>query len=166
MPIYTKTGDKGTTAVFGGRRISKSDLQIEAYGSVDELSSFIGLIIAKLKDAQEISLLTSIQKSLYDVMSFLAGAPVDIKYLDKNTKKIEQEIDKIARRLPKLHRFILPQGTELTALYHVVRSVCRRCERNVVEYGHMSKEVIKYLNRLSDLFFTLARKHTKQEVVT
>ena len=168
MSIYTKTGDAGTTAVFGGARVSKSDLQIEAYGCTDELSSLLGLLIAKNPSKEEIKLLTSIQRSLWQVMSHLAGASVDLSVLEQEVKKFEQIIDKITLELPELHSFILPQGGEITSLYHIARTTARRAERAVVAYfrnlkleTRNSKEVLKYLNRMSDLFFTLARKHGK-----
>lgn len=174
MSIYTKTGDKGTTSVSGGRRVSKSDLQINACGSVDELSSFIGLIIAKTKDAKEKKLLTEIQKKLYDIMAYLGGWKIELKDLEKDVLNFEKEIDNITKKLPELRRFILPQGPELASLYHIVRSVCRRAERTVVEFFNHSKMSgqnvdfsLKYLNRFSDLLFVLARKSSRgQEVVT
>lgn len=174
MPIYTRTGDAGTTSIFGGRRLSKSDLQIEAYGSIDELTSFIGLVIAKCKNRDEKRLLTTIQKSLYKIMSHLSSGTVDLGHLEEEIMMFEKAIDKITKKLPALHRFVLPQGSELASLYHIARAVCRRAERNVVEFAHQKKTMqpsdyltIKYLNRMSDLFFTLARKNVKgKEVVT
>lgn len=174
MPIYTRTGDEGTTAVFGGKRLLKSNIQIEAYGSVDELTSFLGLIISKLEDNKEKALLTSIQKSLYEIMACLAQAKVNLDYLGKEISDFEKEIDAITKKLPELRRFILPQGGELASLYHIARAICRRAERNVVGCFEKSKVkdqnsklVLQYLNRMSDLLFTLARKNTKgREVIT
>src|SRR3990167_3479566 len=105
MPIYTKTGDKGTTALFGGKRVSKADLQVEAYGSVDELTSYIGLVNS------------------------------NIKYLDGRVKDFENKIDEIDKKLPKLTKFILPGGSELSSWFHVLRTVCRRSERSVIRYS-------------------------------
>ncbi|OGK25432.1 ATP:cob(I)alamin adenosyltransferase [Candidatus Roizmanbacteria bacterium RIFCSPHIGHO2_02_FULL_39_9] len=172
MPIYTRTGDKGTTALFGGKRVSKSDLQVEAYGSVDELSSFLGLLISKLRTTNHE--LITIQKDLYAIMANLSGAKVDLHYLERRVTEFEKEIDKIDKKLPKLTRFILPGGTEISSLFHICRTFCRRSERNVVKsfsnYKLQTinyKLVIKYLNRLSDFFFTLARLHAKdKEVLT
>lgn len=166
MPIYTKTGDDGTTSLYGGKRILKSDLQVEVYGQIDELSSFIGLTIAKINSSFYKNFLTEIQKDLYLIMSFLAGAKVKIDDLLKKTKKIEKEIDNLEKKLPKLNRFILPQGNEISCLFHITRTICRRAERAVVGYFEKEEsltikngrwEIITYLNRLSDLFFTLAR---------
>lgn len=174
MPIYTRTGDRGTTALFGGKRVSKSDLQVEAYGSVDELSSQLGLTISKLKAKSEKLFLINIQKDLYKIMAFLSGAKVDLSYLDHRVADFEKEIDKIDKKLPKLTRFILPGGTEISSLFHICRTSCRRSERNVIRFSeatskpaHQQTLVIKYLNRLSDLFFTLARLHSKdKEILT
>lgn len=174
MSIYTKTGDKGTTAVFGGRRVSKSDPQIEASGAIDELTSFIGWTLEEVISHDEETLLSKIQQSLYQIMGFLAGAKVDLALLSLDVKDFEKIIDTLATELPPLNRFILPQGGELSSRYHIVRVLCRRSERTVIEYVSSSKSmihdseiIIQYLNRLSDLFFMLARKNTKgKESVT
>lgn len=180
MPIYTKTGDKGTTALFGGKRVLKSHAQISAYGAVDELSSFLGLLIVKLSNKKEVGLVTSIQHDLYEVMSILAGSDRPIEQLSQQIHIFEQTIDATEAKLPKLTQFILPQGGEISSLYHIVRTICRRAERDMVEYFHsiaidieMEVEVheirmtlMQYMNRLSDLFFILARKHAKEDVGT
>ncbi len=173
MSIYTKTGDKGQTSLYGGKRVSKSDLQIEAYGSVDELTSFIGLTIEKLTSHPDKLFLTQIQRSLYQIMAYLAGSPQDLKDLEKEVKLFEQKLDNIQSKLPKLNRFILPQGSELSALFHILRAVSRRSERNVVRYFSVNQSsiinhpssIVKYLNRLSDLFFVLARFYSKEKEV-
>lgn len=175
MPIYTKTGDKGETSLFGGKRISKSDLQVEAYGSADELSSHLGLIISKGVNKRDKQLLASVQSDLYKMMAFLSNSKVDLEALNDRVKSFEQSIDKTTSKLPKLHRFILPQGGEIASLFHISRTVCRRAERAVIR-EFLSKKtlvkddqqlIVKYLNRLSDLLFTFARKYTKgKEVVT
>lgn len=169
MSIYTKTGDKGTTALFGGKRVSKSNLQIEAYGSVDELSSFLGLLIYKLKPTTYKLFLIDIQKDLYKIMAHLAGAKVKLSYLENKVKLFENKIDELEDKLPKLTRFILPGGNELSAWFHILRVVCRRCERTVVKFFSSNEAmkqfnngaILKYLNRLSDFFFTLARWQNK-----
>lgn len=172
MPIYTRTGDKGKTSLFGGTRISKADARVEAYGSIDELTSYIGIIIALIKDRKDKKLLIQIQKDLYEMMAYLAGAKVDIVLIEPRIKLFEQYIDIATSRLPKLNRFILPQGTPATAHFHVCRTIARKTERRVVGYlsRHSLKRdevALKYLNRLSDLLFTLARKYNKgKEVVT
>ncbi len=165
MPIYTKTGDDGTTALFGGKRVKKYDAQIEAYGLVDELTSFIGLIIAKVDDKSHKDLLTHIQKDLYSAMGTLCGATTDLAGLSVRIKDFETTIDELDTKLPKLTRFILPQGTEEAALFHVVRTICRRAERAVVHFFSQPNKIdspqrqviVQYLNRLSDLFFMIAR---------
>ncbi len=176
MPIYTRTGDKGTTALFGGKRVSKSDLQVEAYGSIDELSSFLGLTISKVSNLKSKVYLIEIQKDLYQIMGYLSGAKLDLKYLDRRVLDFEKKIDEIEKKLPKLTRFILPGGNELSAWFHIARVSCRKSERNVIRlFESLSKPytlnpnpfIVKYLNRLSDLFFTLARWHGKgKEIVT
>lgn len=173
MTIYTKTGDKGQTSVYRGKRVSKSDLQIEAYGSVDELTSFIGLTIAKLMSRSDKRYLTQIQKDLYQIMAYLAGSPQELKDLEHEVKLFEQKIDNIQSKLPKLNRFILPQGSELSTLFHILRAITRRSERSVVRYFYVNQltiinnpsSIIKYLNRLSDLFFVLARFYSKEKEV-
>jgi cob(I)alamin adenosyltransferase len=170
MSIYTKTGDDGTTSLFGGKRVSKSNLQIEAYGSVDELNSFIGLVLSKIKDKKDKEWLTIIQRDLYQIMVFLSGARMKTTWLGQRLKIFEQYIDKIQSKLPKLNQFIIPQGDELSSWFHVLRTICRRTERNIVRYFEMLKIqrltlVIKYFNRLSDLFFIMARKYNQEKEI-
>lgn len=199
MAIYTKTGDDGTTGLFGGKRVKKYDAQIEAYGSVDELTSFIGIVIAKLppspsrhqdygrqarlrrarKKEKDRELLAHIQKDLYEMMGVLClpagrqvGGTVELKAIEKHIQLFEKKIDELDKKLPKLTRFILPQGTETSSWFHVLRTVCRRAERNVVRFfnGQSLRDreiIVQYLNRLSDLFFMMARWYGKgKEVVT
>lgn len=171
MPIYTKTGDQGETSLFGGRRISKADIQVDAYGTVDELTSSIGVAIAKEKSKKVKIFLSDIQKDLYSIMAYLAGAKVDIEYLSQSVKQFEQYIDLVQSKLPKLNSFILPQGGEISAWYHVVRTTSRRCERVLVAYSKTLKQVsddekniLVYFNRLSDLFFIMARQKAEKEI--
>ena len=167
MKIYTKTGDSGETGLFGGERISKSSLRIEAYGTVDELNSFIGLAITEVKDAEVKDLLEKIQNQLFIVGSDLA-APDN----QKNKKHViprvtsefyleaELSIDNFEEKLEELKNFILPGGSKAAAILHVCRTVCRRAERAVVELNktvNTGENILIYLNRLSDLFFVLAR---------
>ncbi|MBI4008878.1 cob(I)yrinic acid a,c-diamide adenosyltransferase [Candidatus Roizmanbacteria bacterium] len=170
MSIYTRTGDKGTTSLFGGKRVYKSDPQVEAYGSVDELNSFIGLAISKSKNKEEKAFLTSIQQDLYIIMSYLSGAKVNLKSIGIKVARFEKEIDKIEKLLPKLSLFILPGGNEISSWFHILRVICRRAERNVVRISSNYEPrttnyelILKYLNRLSDLFFILARWHNKDK---
>jgi len=163
MKIYTKTGDNGTTALFGGRRLPKSDPQVVAYGSVDELTSFIGLLLAKITSESDKKFLTDIQKDLYIIMSSLSGASIHSSVLKEKVIQLEKKIDEIELKLPKLIRFILPQGSETTALSHIARTVCRRAEREVVKVKSLPL-ILQYLNRLSDFLFVLARSYNKKEI--
>lgn len=174
MKIYTRTGDDGTTALFGGKRLLKSDFQIEAYGGLDELSAYLGLLIEKNKNKEDKELFTFVQKDLYQIMGYLAGAKINLDYLAKEVIKFEKIIDTLESKLPKLTQFILPQGTELSVHTHVARTVCRRAERSVVKYMGSKKlstinfqllTIVRYLNRLSDLLFTFARIYNANEVV-
>ncbi len=169
--IYTKTGDKGTTSLFGGRRVPKNDPRVISYGTVDELTSFIGVALAKTKRKQTKELLTTIQTDLYEIMAYLANAPMKLESLQSHTVMFEATIDDITKKLPELRSFILPQGGELAALLHVCRALARRCERNLVAFKRTTKSarqheknIVQYLNRLSDLFFTLARQAGKKEI--
>lgn len=163
MPIYTKTGDRGQTSLFGGKRLSKADLRVEAYGAVDELTSFLGLVVGRVVDTKDKLFLTGIQEDLYRIMAILSGAKGDIASLKKKTKQFEQQIDKIQLELPKLTRFILPQGTETSSFFHICRVVCRRAERSIVRYSTNNAAIIKYINRLSDLLFMYARKYNRKK---
>jgi len=168
MSIYTKTGDGGKTSVFGGQRISKADPRIFACGSLDELSSFVGLVISET--GKEKKLLSDIQLDLYQIMAHLSGAKIKMSFLSSKIKLFEQFIDKTASGLPELNRFILPQGSKTSNWFHVLRTVCRRAERVVVNYYDQEKKdnplVLVYLNRLSDLFFILARKYNQNQEIS
>lgn len=177
MPIYTKTGDKGQTSIFGGGRVAKSHPQVKAYGTIDELTSFMGLVIAKLQEKPEQDFLIIIQKELYQMMALLAGAKNTPLPDEKAIVAFEKKIDQFDKQLPKLTRFILPGGTEMAGWFHILRTTCRRSEREVVEFfisetphdiGENSQKIIlKYLNRLSDLFFMYARKYAEgKEILT
>jgi cob(I)alamin adenosyltransferase len=167
MTIYTRTGDGGTSVTYGGKRFSKSSPQFEAEGTLDELSSFIGLITNKKIDSDDKKLLAQIQKDLYLIMAYISGKKDTIKNIDDKVKKFEQEIDAIQTKLPKLNQFIVPDGTKTAAWFHILRTVCRRSERSVVRYfetleiGNCELKILSYLNRLSDLFFVLARKYSQ-----
>jgi cob(I)alamin adenosyltransferase len=168
MTIYTKTGDDGTTALFGGKRVLKCEELVDVYGSIDELNSWMGLLVSEVKPAGIRKLLELIQSDLFLIGSSLAGWKGDLQGLDSRVGKMETEIDNLARELPELNNFIIPGGNELAAKFHIVRSICRRVERQTValrnnqnlEFGIGNRDysiVIKYLNRLSDLLFMLAR---------
>lgn len=163
MPIYTRAGDDGTTGLYGGKRISKADCQIETYGSIDELTSYMGLVVSKLKNKKEKDFLVEIQRDLYKIMGFLSGAKISLSHLEKKVSIFEQEIDLIEKKLPKLNKFIIPGGNEISSLFQILRVLCRKAERKNIGSQLI---IMKYLNRLSDLFFDLARKYGKnQEVV-
>ena len=162
MSIYTRTGDDGTTGLYGGKRISKADCQIETYGSIDELTSYMGLVVSKLKNKKEKDFLVEIQKDLYKIMSFLSGAKIDLSLLEKKITLFEQEIDQMEKKLPKLNKFIIPGGNEISSFFQILRVFCRKAER---KNAGSQLIIIKYLNRLSDLFFDMARFHNKEKEV-
>lgn len=184
MPIYTRKGDKGQTSLWGGTRVSKSDIRVETYGTVDELNSVIGVVlsqIAKRKSQNNISKLKneliSIQNDLLDIGSQLANLESS-----KNTKlteslkervvELEKLIDKLTEAMPPLRNFILPGGGKAGALLHLARTICRRAERKIVDLlkkEEVNEGIIMYFNRLSDLLFTMARfvnyKEKKKETI-
>jgi cob(I)alamin adenosyltransferase len=166
MKIYTKTGDKGETSLLGGTRVPKYDLRIEAYGTVDELNSHIGLLRDKSPEEKITDLLVIIQDRLFSIGSNLAMEPGNTKFkipqiLESDIEFLEQAIDAMNETLYPLHSFILPGGHETVSFCHIARCVCRRAERNVIylaTQSEVSPIIIKYLNRLSDFLFVLSRK--------
>ena len=170
MKIYTKTGDSGTTALFGGKRLSKDDIRIEAYGTVDELNSFIGLLNASFSEASQNYFLTEVQKRLFTIGSNLASDPdknmITPDINDGDIQMLENAMDTMNELLEPLKNFILPGGDPAIGHAHVCRTVCRRAERRVITLDHetaVDPLIIIYLNRLSDYFFVLSRYigHTK-----
>ena len=173
MKIYTKTGDTGTTSLYGGTRVKKYNLRIESYGTVDELNSYIGLIKdQEISDTNKNSLL-KIQNELFTLGSMLATPPeketlkngkerLNIPKIDESAVLfLENEIDRMDAALPQMTHFILPGGHQAVSFCHVARCVCRRAERLSVALNDqetINNDIIKYLNRLSDYLFTLARK--------
>jgi cob(I)alamin adenosyltransferase len=167
LKIYTKTGDKGTTSLIGGTKVLKSDLRIEAYGTVDELNSCIGLCRDLVTDQKSRDLLQEIQDRLFTIGSSLACDPEKepkMKIPDLQEKDIallEKEIDRMSESLPPMKNFILPGGHATVSHLHIARCVCRRAERCCVRMELEKKEIdsiiIKYLNRLSDYLFMLSR---------
>ena len=159
MKIYTRTGDAGETSLLGGHRVAKNDPRIEAYGTVDELSSFIGVARAAWPQSPIDGQLASIQNDLFDVGAQLAA--VDASRFpgaaEGRIADLERSIDEMESELPALTNFILPGGTAAAAHLHVARTVCRRAERNVVATGTAQERTIRYLNRLSDYLFVAAR---------
>jgi cob(I)alamin adenosyltransferase len=167
MKIYTKTGDKGETGLFGGERVPKNALRIEAYGTIDELNSFIGLAVTEVRNPEVKSLLEEIQNELFSIGSDLA-APESDKNARLGIKRVpshlyinlEKQIDKFEERVEELRNFILPGGTKSAAYLHICRTVCRRAERLVTSLKiteQMNENILIYLNRLSDLLFVLSR---------
>jgi cob(I)alamin adenosyltransferase len=172
LKIYTKTGDKGKTSLIGGTKVFKSDLRIEAYGTVDELNSFAGLCLDYLKQQNIKNVLAEIQDRLFTIGSALACDPgketksashrMKIPDLhEADVELLEKEIDRMNEELPPMKSFILPGGHVAVSTLHVARCVCRRAERCCVRMLKKEKQVpeliIKYLNRLSDYLFVLAR---------
>jgi len=165
MKIYTKTGDKGTTALFGGTRLPKHHIRIESYGSVDEVNSFIGLVRDHLTDEGLRAELKSVQETLFTVGSHLAADPSKenlwLPAIENSAVELlEKGIDRMEESLEPLKNFILPGGHPTVSHCHVVRCVCRRAERNVVALSEVETVppiLVQYLNRLSDYFFVLAR---------
>lgn len=179
MPIYTKTGDTGKTSLFSGKRVWKNNTRIEAYGTLDELNSVIGIILSnetiKIKESKYIvHILIGIQNTIFPICSYLAGLQNGISDidLDLKIKEMEKEIDFMTKKMLVLRNFILPGGGAAGAHLHLARTVSRRAERAIIGLHKKEKvdaRVIQYINRLSDLFFTLARysnfiEHKKETI--
>lgn len=163
MKIYTKKGDKGQTSLFGGNKISKDHLRVEAYGTIDEFNSFLGLLLAKLPDEIDLPELKKAQHILFNIGSNLANDTTNFKspeLKDEQIEELEIAIDNMQATLTELRNFILPGGSELVSLCHICRTICRRAERRVVSVAaviELDAILIKYLNRLSDYLFVLGR---------
>lgn len=161
MSVYTRTGDDGTTALFGGKRILKCEKLVDVYGSIDELNSWIGVILATIKNKKDKQLFVVIQNDLFLIGSTLAGWKGDVSPLVARITEMEQHIDEIEKTVPTLTHFILPGGSQNAAFVHVARSITRRVERQAVALFSKQKNdhhiIIAYLNRLSDLLFMMAR---------
>ncbi len=179
MPIYTKTGDKGETSLFSGKRVLKSDIRIETYGTIDELNSLLGVVRSFLprEYSSEVKRLdeqlVDIQQALFYCCSYLADLPDVLEDIDleEKTKALEQEIDTMTKKLPPLNNFIIPSGGKSGSSLQLARAVSRRAERQLVRFSQEKKidsSVIKYINRLSDVLFTMARfiNHIEQEKET
>lgn len=163
--IYTKTGDMGDTALFGGRRVAKSHLRVDAYGTVDELNSFVGWLRDSIENEHIRGVLVQVQHRLFSVGATLASDPEKHPpapdLVQDDIILLEQEIDAMDTILPPLKNFILPGGHTAVSVCHVCRTVCRRAERLVValhQIDAVDTLVLQYLNRLSDYFFMLARQ--------
>jgi cob(I)alamin adenosyltransferase len=165
MKIYTKTGDSGDTSLFGGQRVPKDALRIEAYGTVDELNSMLGIVRADIQDAEIDRILSEIQRQLFELGADLATPRSIEKKMVKrietrDVQQVEKVIDAIHPVLKPLRSFVLPGGSPLAARLHFARTICRRAERAVVRLSRnedIGETVTVYLNRLSDLLFVLSR---------
>jgi len=163
MKIYTKTGDDGTTGVQGGKRISKSNLRIKAYGMIDELNANIGLVLSKKFDDDIENLLRNIQNDLFVAGSDLSNPDLTNmknRITTEMVTNVEKTIDRLENELPPITNFILPGGHEVASLIHISRTIARRAETIVISLNEKEKindECIKFLNRLSDLLFVVAR---------
>ena len=171
MKIYTKTGDKGTTSLVGGQRVPKNDVRLNAYGTVDELNSFLGLLRAKAADRADKDMLFAIQNKLFAVGANLATdramtalSPASL-IEDSDIEQLEHWIDDMNGVLPPLREFIVYGEDELSALCHVCRVVARRAEREIISVGQeltVDENIVRYMNRLSDFLFVMARMFTKK----
>jgi cob(I)alamin adenosyltransferase len=177
MKVYTKTGDTGTTALFGGTRVPKDHARIESYGTVDELNSYIGLIRDQEINQHFKDILIEIQDRLFTVGAILATPPEkevlkngqkrlqNLGIIESDIELLEKEIDSMEDSLPQMTHFVLPGGHTTVSYCHIARCVCRRAERLAVHLSHnepVADIAIKYLNRLSDYLFVLARKLTQE----
>lgn len=167
MKLYTRTGDSGTTSLVGGQRVAKTHVRLEAYGTVDELNSHIGLLISLLTDDADRALLTDIQNLLFSIGSMLATDTSSRDYrpgryiTSDDVTALERAIDAAEEGLPGWRGFILPGGTTAAAQAHVCRTVCRRAERRIYALAaeaDVDAQLLAYVNRLSDYFFALAKK--------
>jgi cob(I)alamin adenosyltransferase len=169
MKIYTKKGDRGETSLIGGKRVSKNHTRVEAYGTIDELISAIGIVRAYETDSYYKKFIFDIQNNLMNIAAILASEEDTVKKLpeisDEDVALLENEIDKITETLPKLKYFVIPGGNLPESFAHLSRSICRRAERVIVSLekeGYPVPEVLEaYINRLSDFLFTFARRLNK-----
>ncbi|MBI3341964.1 cob(I)yrinic acid a,c-diamide adenosyltransferase [Candidatus Curtissbacteria bacterium] len=165
MKIYTKTGDQGTTSLFGGKRVDKNSLRVEAYGKVDELNSYLGVILTGEESRDISSKLQRIQLELFTLATDLA-TPSDVKIKvprisKRDVTRLEKEIDDWEKNLPKLRNFIVPGGSKIGAMLHLARTQARCLERIVVSLDRTDRlngNILPYINRLSDWFFVFARR--------
>lgn len=164
--LYTRKGDDGTTSLVGGERVKKCDLRLESYGTIDELNSFVGLLMAEPLEEDTQKLLFKIQHKLFNIGSNLATNPQEREYYEaslihpEDVQTLEHAIDLLDSSLPPMTAFVLPSGARSCALSHVCRTVCRRAERAIYrlrEESPVDDTLVKYINRLSDYFFVLAR---------
>ncbi len=171
MKIYTKTGDKGQTALIGGRRVSKADLRLDAYGTVDELNSWIGLVRDQAVNEARKELLKEVQDRLFTIGAELATDPEKAPkrampiIISEDVALLEQAMDEMDAELPELRAFVLPGGHQSVSFCHLARTVCRRAERITITLNiesSVDELVLQYLNRLSDYLFVLSRKMAQE----
>ncbi len=170
MKIYTKTGDDGTTSLFGGKRVSKADLRIDTYGTVDELNSWVGVLRDQSINHSRKEILIEIQDRLFTIGSTLATEPGNTKMkipllAESDIEFLEMQMDKMELVLAPMRSFVLPGGNQAISFGHVTRTVCRRAERLAIALNRsepVNELVIKYLNRLSDYLFVLCRTMTHE----
>lgn len=165
--VYTKTGDAGKTSLVGGTRVAKAHVRLEAYGTIDELNSFVGFLICEIKEEDILQVLSFIQHKLFTVGSYLATETEAISpkaasiIKESDIELLEKEMDRMDNELPKIRQFILPGGSESSSRAHLCRSISRRAERciyRVKEEYPVEDYIMKFVNRLSDYFFILARR--------
>lgn len=171
MKIYTKTGDTGKTSLVGGTRISKGDLKIESYGTVDELNSWVGVLRDLPVNELRKDIFKEIQDRLFTIGADLASESAIVKQkkvpdlFDSDVELLEKAMDEMNEEIPPLRAFVLPGGDIAVSYAHVARTVCRRAERNIIrlaEVEEVNELVIRYLNRLSDYLFVVSRKITQE----
>lgn len=164
--VYTRTGDKGETSLVGGVRIKKSDIRLEAYGTVDELSAHLGMLVAMMEEGEERNFVIRVQNNLFNVCTHLATdqsqTPLypSAHLAEGEIEQMEIHIDQLLKLLPERQGFILPGGTPTAAQAHICRTVCRRAERRIAalaEVAQIGPEIQQYVNRLSDYLFVLAK---------
>jgi len=164
--VYTRTGDKGETSLVGGVRIKKSDIRLEAYGTVDELSAQLGMLVAMMEEGEERQFIIRVQNNLFNVCTHLATdqsqTPLypSAHLAEGEIPQMEGRIDKLMKMLPERQGFVLPGGTPIAAQAHICRTVCRRAERRIAalaEVAQIGAEMQQYVNRLSDYLFVLAK---------
>jgi cob(I)alamin adenosyltransferase len=159
--LYTRQGDKGETSLYGPRRVPKDSPRVEAYGTIDELNSYVGVVLSDCRDSRTTKSLKAIQRMLFVAGADLASDSREVPRIShKDTLTIEQMTDSVLERLPTLRNFILPGGTRLASELHYARGICRRAERRVVaasKSDSLNPELIPFLNRLSSYLFNLAR---------
>jgi cob(I)alamin adenosyltransferase len=165
--VYTRTGDKGLTSLIGGKRVSKDSLRVNAYGEIDEINAVLGIVRSQAKDNEIKTIISVIQNDLFIIGADLAS-PMDIlapRIKPDNIKRLERTIDKFLKELDPLREFILPTGSGGGHYLHLARTVSRRAERSIVKLKREEKineNVLKYINRLSDLLFVMARIENKR----